>query len=191
MGESSLTIQKDFNFKILGSLNVENLKEKIKTIPKEEWEKFEHRKSFFGQENTNCLAIKFNKDVASRVFSFDYENEFLLNFFDKELKDCYEIIKQYYSGQPYRVMITELIANKNIDPHVDAGYHLENTHRIHLCIKTNDDVDFIVNDEKIELKEGLLFEINNQREHAVFNRSSENRLHLIIDWGKENDSYYK
>lgn len=191
MGQSGIKIEKNFKYKILGFVDTKNFLDKIKNISKEEWEKFNHRKKLIGQESVNCLPIQFNKDVENKVFSFDHKNEFLINYFSEELKTCYEIIKQYYSGQPYRVMITELIANKNIDLHVDVGYHLENTHRIHLCIKTNENVDFIVDGEKIELKEGTLFEINNQKQHAVFNYSDENRLHLIIDWGKENDSYYK
>lgn len=191
MNQSSSMIEKNFNFKILGFLNTENLLKKIETVPEQEWKKFEHRKNFSGQESVNCLPIEFGADRFNAVFNYNYKNNFLFNLFEPELKEIYDLIESFYPGQPYRVMITELPANKNIDEHVDLGYHLENTHRIHLCIKTNDEVIFIVDDEKLNMKNGLLFELNNQKFHAVFNNSNENRLHLIIDWGMKHDSYYK
>ena len=48
-------------------------------------------------------------------------------------------------------------------------------------IKTNSEVDFYIEDKSYSLKEGVWYEINNQKNHSVINKSSMDRVHLIVD----------
>jgi tetratricopeptide (TPR) repeat protein len=80
------------------------------------------------------------------------------------------------------MILAKLVAGGTIPKHTDAGFSLLNCHRVHLPIITNDDVIFSVGGEDINMQVGELWEINNGTEHAVENRSAEDRIHLIVDW---------
>jgi tetratricopeptide (TPR) repeat protein len=47
---------------------------------------------------------------------------------------------------------------------------------------TNDDVAFFVGGEEKNMKAGEFWEINNSVDHAVENRSGDDRIHIIVDW---------
>jgi quercetin dioxygenase-like cupin family protein len=47
---------------------------------------------------------------------------------------------------------------------------------------TNKDILFTVGNTTKNLKEGEIWEINNQNLHSVQNNSKEERIHLIIDY---------
>jgi aspartyl/asparaginyl beta-hydroxylase (cupin superfamily) len=61
---------------------------------------------------------------------------------------------------------------------------LEFCNRTHIPIKTNDNVLFTVAGETINMKEGEIWEFNNQKYHSVHNNGDEDRWHLIIDYQK-------
>ena len=60
------------------------------------------------------------------------------------------------------------------------------THRTHIPIITNENVEFQVGGEPLNLKVGEVWEINNARVHAVYNKSNQKRLHMIIDYYPKN-----
>ena len=74
-----------------------------------------------------------------------------------------------------------------IDTHKDFGKQLESGHRIHIPVITNESVLFTIGNETINMKQGEIWEINNQEEHSVVNDSIFDRIHLIIDWIKNDN----
>ena len=59
-----------------------------------------------------------------------------------------------------------------------------NSQRIHIPIIVPENVVFDVAGKKIPLKEGYVFEFNNKQPHYVENKSTQDRVHLIIDYSK-------
>jgi len=94
------------------------------------------------------------------------------------------IIDQNYppGGRVLRAMAAKLIPGGSIKPHVDAHPSFSIGHRIHVPLKTNDDVQFIVDEERIVMEEGKAYELNNLLNHAVHNGGEEDRIHLIFDY---------
>lgn len=95
-----------------------------------------------------------------------------------------QIIKRHYSihGTVIRAMFAKLIAGGVIEEHMDKHPSFSVAHRIHVPLMTNDDVDFIIDDEIFHLKEGMAYEVSNLDFHSVKNRSNVDRVHFIFDY---------
>lgn len=182
-----------FSYIPIGSIDSFNiLKKKVFEIPPPEWKVWLERKKFKTQEDSDTILILNLAEKDHPLFNKTYFNEKYLTHLSLELKECFDKIESVYkNGEPKRVMLVSLPAGCNVKPHVDLGYHLQNCHRIHLPIITDKDVQFIVDGNIIPMCEGVLVEINNNVLHSVINRSLQNRVHLIIDWGSKNDAYYE
>lgn len=79
-----------------------------------------------------------------------------------------------------RCLFVRLRPNGLILPHVDEGHEV--SHRIHVPILTNDQVFFTVDGERLHMRPGEIWEINNSRLHYVENRGAEERVHLVLNW---------
>ena len=53
--------------------------------------------------------------------------------------------------------------------------------RLHVPVHTNADVDFVLDDQRVPMAEGELWFLNFNKYHSVDNRSSVDRIHLVID----------
>lgn len=62
----------------------------------------------------------------------------------------------------------------------DLGF-ADGSVRLHLPIHTNPDVEFVLNQQRIDMREGELWFLNFNLFHSVHNRSANDRIHLVID----------
>lgn len=86
-----------------------------------------------------------------------------------------------------RCLLASMPPRTVIPPHHDSGYWVPRTHRLHVAIKTWDDVVFKVGRTKKTLRrfryaEGDVVELNNQAKHYVANLADHYRTHLIFDY---------
>ena len=83
--------------------------------------------------------------------------------------------------------LLKLSAHSEIKPHSDfkTGYE-DNNFRIHIPIVTNNQVEFILDNEKLEMLPGECWYTNVNFIHSVTNNGSTDRVHLVID-GERND----
>ena len=80
------------------------------------------------------------------------------------------------------VRLMRLRGNSEIKRHSDTALALEEGEaRLHVPIITNPGVEFYLEDERLQLKEGDCWYLNLTLEHHVINRSHEDRVHLVID----------
>ena len=133
--------------------------------------------------NTNHLTFfkEDNPNSPKEIISYNH-NIFLL--IEKNINKILTLIQDYYKNKSLiiaRCLVTCLKPFTNIPVHRDFGYILEFGYRIHIPIKTNNNVIFIVGNTQKNLEKGKIYEINNCREHSVNNNSKEPRYHLIID----------
>jgi len=80
------------------------------------------------------------------------------------------------------VRLLRLSVGSIVKPHKDykMGYE-DNNFRIHIPITTNDQVSFILDNEKLSLPPGECWYINANFTHSVSNFGKEDRVHLVID----------
>ena len=80
-----------------------------------------------------------------------------------------------------KCLIARLRPNMEIEKHIDVGFSFSCSHRIHVPLLTNPDVEFIVKGERCIMDEGNAYEISNKEEHSVVNKGLTPRVHLLFD----------
>ncbi len=85
-------------------------------------------------------------------------------------------------GLILRAMVAKLVSGGEITEHMDGHGTFDISHRIHVPLVTNDQVDFKVRGVNHKLAEGVAYEISNVDYHGVSNRSAEDRIHFIFDY---------
>ncbi len=85
------------------------------------------------------------------------------------------------------VRLLRLHAGSRIREHRDRDLGLADGElRIHVPVATNEDVEFVVANRRLILREGEAWFIDFSQPHRINNRSSSDRVHLVID-GTVND----
>ncbi|HEX4854787.1 aspartyl/asparaginyl beta-hydroxylase domain-containing protein [Arenimonas sp.] len=80
------------------------------------------------------------------------------------------------------VRLMRLHAGAEIKPHRDPGLGLEHgVARMHVPVRTNASVAFVVDGERMPMQAGELWYFNADQVHAVHNRGDQDRIHLVID----------
>jgi len=95
-----------------------------------------------------------------------------------------DIIDKHYppGGTIIRAMAAKLLAGGRIDPHHDSHPSFHCGHRIHVPITTNPRVRFMIDGRPYQFKVGQAYELNNQKQHSVMNKGSEDRITFIFDY---------
>ena len=172
------------NFRQLDQVDVSDIKAKVLALTDEDWAAYDFRQNRPGsaQAETESIPLIFDED-------FRHENPTVREKFieldgNALLESLLQSISDYYTGEGYvvRALLVRLKPHGAIPPHTDQGYSLLHCRRIHIPVITTDNVEFTVGGEQRAMKEGEVWEINNAREHAVYNRSDNKRVHLIVDW---------
>jgi hypothetical protein len=84
------------------------------------------------------------------------------------------------------VRLLRLHAGSRVREHCDRDLGLANGElRIHVPVLTNDGVEFVVANRRLILRAGESWYIDFSQPHRIHNRSSSDRIHLVID-GKAN-----
>lgn len=92
-----------------------------------------------------------------------------------------EVIKTF-ECQKESIRIMSLPAGATINRHVDynSGYE-DGVFRIHIPIKTNDQVKFLLENRAITMRPGEAWYTNISLPHGVINEGKTERIHLVLD----------
>lgn len=100
------------------------------------------------------------------------------------LKDCtyiQEVLKTFECPL-LSVRLLKLAAGAQIHEHKDRDLCFEEgLVRFHIPVITNSEVEFYLDKERMNLKEGECWYMNFNLPHALHNKSSVDRIHLVID----------
>lgn len=176
------------NYTYVGKVDVSDVKQKLFDL--DIWEdKFvkelsEHRSSIEEvHEHTQVVPLLWSYDGVSSLDvnpKHKYYEMFDTDSFIDRIKPHLE--STYGNGFIIRMLFAKLKAGGVISKHKDNGIGLEAPHRVHIPIITNDEVFFEVGGEEKNMKEGEMWEINNQKLHEVDNVSEFDRIHIIVDY---------
>lgn len=178
-------VKKDSKWTILelGSFDISDIKAEIEQYS-DEWFIDTSRQDnavVHGQTNMyRICATDYDWVAGSPIETIQY-NSLKTEKGIKQLQDIYNILQDYYNGKVVRCEFIKLPAHRQVLKHVDGKALLHYARRVHIPLITNDKVMFTVNNNTINMKEAVWYEINNQMPHAVDNPSDEDRIHLIID----------
>lgn len=184
------------NFKNYGKIDISGFLEKINNS-KLDWDEFDFRqKKFHVHKETKCIPLIFSEEQYGAFSNSENDVESMSEnsqtkffpIFENELikieKHLQKILDE--EGFVFRAILVNLPAGNKVHPHIDKGKSFQIPRRIHLAIKTNQHCYFTVGDTTKNLKQGELWEINNNGiMHSVSNDGDTDRIHLILDWVKK------
>lgn len=185
-------------FNILGEIDPTSLIQKTNTLLENGWEKlcFDPGPPYNQMNKIQSLDTIFLFTLPEKqniILQNIVYNKDLLNLYKPELEEITEIFNRNYSDRlPSRMSINIMRGHSVIPEHIDFMYHYESTIRIHVPIKTNENVifKFPTVDKFLHMKVGEIVEFNNNIPHSGRNDSEEDRIHLILDFSKKDDPYY-
>ena len=168
----------------LGTIDVERLRDAVLAIPEAQWD----------AENAD-KPNRFETLSSTRHIVF----RFVTNFVDwreshdrplwAEWKPLLEPVLTaatadygYRRGAFPRVMLARMAPGGEIESHFDSNPAAQWPHKIHVPLATNPDVTFFVDDVPYHFEVGEAVEVNNMAYHAVTNRGTTDRIHLIFEY---------
>jgi aspartyl/asparaginyl beta-hydroxylase len=173
----------DGNFRHSGTLDVSNLRLCVDRQPESAWlEDTTRQEEVRVHRDTQSIFLIYDKDFRhTRPTVLSKYAEFA-----PALEPFFDAVSNQFErrGIVVRCLLTRLRSRGHIPPHIDSGFSLGHSHRFHIPVVTNDDVRFTVGGETIHMRPGEIWEINNKRFHGAINQSTEDRVHLILDWAE-------
>jgi hypothetical protein len=181
------------NFVHIGDVDFAALKQRVLQVPEHQWQAEANRQQRYEvHRDTQTIHLVFDPD-----FRHTHPTRLpLLREFEPLIRPALKMAADHFDDSPkgqalfdehgmgyfVRANLVRLKSGGNITAHTDNNYSLVHSHRVHLPIITNPQVEFTVGSEVINMKEGELWEINNRRMHSVGNTGPEDRVHLILDY---------
>jgi hypothetical protein len=181
------------NFIRIGAVDIAPLKQRVLGLTQEDWAREPVRqKRYEVHRHTRSIGLVYDYDFrhsnASRLPA--------LKAFEPALRPALALIAAHYENSPkgktlcgrhglgyfVRASLVRLSPGGAITPHQDMNFSLAHSHRVHLPVVTNEEVRLTVGGETLNLREGEIWEINNRRRHHVSNESTQERVHLILDF---------
>lgn len=165
-----------FNFKYLGTIDINSFLEKLKDL---DWNYYQFRQiAHKVHAETLTVPLLFDEKLQSIKIHQDFGR------FIPDLGNIKPILsEQLGKGELQSAILINLPAGKKIKRHIDKAELFKKCHRIHIAIQTNPKCFFEVDNEIVNMKEGEIWEINNDNKyHSVENTGETDRIHLLIDW---------
>ena len=168
----------------LGTIDVARLREAVLAIPEELWnaENASKPNRFETLSSTRHIVFRFVSNMVDWRFSDDRPLWSEWRPLLEPVLTAATADYGYRRGAFPRVMLARMAPGGEIEPHQDSNPAAQWPHKIHIPLVTNPDVSFLVDDVDYHFAEGEAVEVNNMAFHAVNNRGTTDRIHLIFEY---------
>lgn len=168
---------------VIDSDTVAKLHNMVSSFTEEQWDEWNLRQKTF--DNHVCTkTIRFRwLDLGIEKYELKDSQDFSgFNELENILGGFFNFVERKYQGKVCRVILTRQNSKSEIPKHIDNGFSLSHTHRLHVPVFTDSSIKFHCGVDEINMQVGSAYEINNQLIHGVVNDSeSAYKIHLIID----------
>ncbi|MFB9840831.1 aspartyl/asparaginyl beta-hydroxylase domain-containing protein [Mucilaginibacter ginsenosidivorans] len=151
-----------------------------KVLTSESWMGHYNRLHYDGE--WNVLPLRAPRGDAGKPFAELLNDD---SFENTGLLKALPAIGRFLDGllcEKQSVRLLNLRAGAIIKQHRDAELCFENGEaRLHIPVFTHEKVEFFVDDERVNLKEGECWYINANLPHRVANMGNTDRIHLVVD----------
>ncbi|MBL6894607.1 MAG: aspartyl/asparaginyl beta-hydroxylase domain-containing protein [Porticoccaceae bacterium] len=170
--------------KDLGEIDVAPLRDAILGIDDQAWFENNHRQTEYDvHAQTQSLMMLFvDTEVwpsvkVTREAAWDELSEVAMPLMDS-------ILEKFYppGGKVIRAMAAKLLSGGVIKPHTDKHQSFHVGHRIHIPITANPRVRFMIDGRPHKFQVGRVYELNNQIQHSVINKGTDDRINFIFDY---------
>lgn len=167
-------IQFDLHF------DVEQMKKELLLLESGSWPLHYQKKDYEGE--WTAISLRSTDGSSGNVIISPVENSIYQDTEILKTSPYFQQVLQTFKCPLQAVRLLKLGAGSIIKEHKDAELSFENdAFRIHIPIQTNDKVEFKVNGEQIDLKEGECWYCNFNLPHSIANMGDTDRIHLVID----------
>jgi hypothetical protein len=168
----------------LGTVDIARLREAVLAIPERVWDAENAGKPnrFEALSSTRHMVFRFVSNFVDWRQSYDRP---LWDEWKPLLEPVMTAATADYGYRRFafpRVMLARMAPGGEILPHDDTNPAAKWPHKIHVPLLTNPDVTFFVDDVGYHFAEGDAVEVNNMAVHAVTNRGTTDRIHLIFEY---------
>ena len=168
----------------LGAVDVEALRDAILGLDEESWlQNTQRQQEYEVHRSTQSVVMVFTD--GSGWPDIEVKKEVGWDkLADAAVPLMHGIIADRYApgGTIIRAMAAKLLAGSVIRPHMDRHPSFHYGHRIHVPITTNSRVRFMIDGRPYRLEVGNAYELNNQKDHSVMNKGSDDRITFIFDY---------
>lgn len=165
------------------TLDVARLRDEIAHHPKV-WDEFRWRTNHPRSPHRECSDIWCRYNALSNFgprFNDEHESVWypVVETLTEVPRLCDEILAHKPNYVLAGVLITKVPSGKCVYPHIDLGWHAENTEKIAVLVEGNAEQSFCFDDIAHRSEVGECFTFNNQARHWVENPSDIDRITLI------------
>lgn len=174
----------DEPLKDLGTIDIDELRAAILGLDDESWQENRQRQlEYEVHKSTESVVLVFTDGSGWPEIEVNRESGWD-RLAEQAVPLMHRIIAEHYppGGTIIRAMAAKLLAGKVIRPHSDNHPSFHHGHRIHVPITTNSRVRFMIDGRPYRMAVGNAYEINNQKNHSVMNKGSEDRITFIFDY---------
>ena len=168
----------------LGAIDTTALREAILSQEEAAWHEDSYRQeSYDVHDQTQSIVLVFT-DGSNWPESDLRKEPGWDRIADVAVPVMHEIIGKHYpaGGTIIRAMAAKLVVGGIIKPHHDHHPSCHCGHRIHIPITTNSRVRFMIDGRPYQFQVGQAYELNNQKQHSVMNKGTEDRITFIFDY---------
>jgi hypothetical protein len=176
--------RKTSSIRRLGQVDIGPLLDKLLALPEAVWdaENADKPNRFDALDKTRHIVFRFVSNFRDWRDSYDrplwHEWKSVLEPVLAQATEPYG----YARGAFPRVMLARMAPGGIIHPHRDQNAAAKRPHQNHVPLQTNEGVTFYVDGTGHHFAEGEAVEVNNMGLHAVENRGSTDRIHLIFEY---------
>lgn len=169
--------------------DISRLQQEVNALSQQLWKLHYQTKHYEG--NWTAIPLRSIDGKGDDIFVSPAENAVYQNTSYLESSPYLQEVLSSFKCPLLAVRLLKLDAGALIKEHKDADLAFEKGEvRIHIPVQTNEGVEFFLDKERIHVKEGECWYMNFNLPHSIHNKSSSDRIHLVIDalvndWVKE------
>jgi hypothetical protein len=174
----------DVDYKCVGKIPKELITNLLNSINESDWFDDDYRQNMSGMQDCNSIPIR---HTLVSIFGYGLESirqiekrKLFYKFFP-HIEPILNELKKYYEFRQYTCFLSRLKPSGVIEMHPDSGHFLELCHRVHVPLKSNSKIRYIIENNSYYWEPGKIYEFDNTREHGVINESEEYRIHLVFN----------
>lgn len=143
-----------------------------------DWIVYDYRKSMLGHTGVYDSMVFRHSSEYSTATVRDMP---LMAKYRDAIEAMVSALSEHYTVRDYVALAAKLGPGSKVSPHVDSGEFLESIHRVHIPVSTNEDAFYFVDNERVQMRVGSMYEIDNQRTHWAENNGNIDRIHVVIN----------
>ena len=174
----------DVPYKMMGVIPPNLILELNDLIEPQHWLINQIRNKMNNLQNTESIIFRYFDNYRNSNDS-NYKSHFadqpIFDHYRDVINKILDELRNYYDFSDYMCFLAKLKPKSDVGTHKDVGGFLEECHRVHIPIKTNSKVFYVIDGVRYNWLKGNIYEFDNTRSHGVLNESKIDRIHLMFN----------